>query len=1108
MALHCVRGMSELIADRFISSGGWQLDIARAAPVSLRILAAGTSAHQAVWSDSCATLARLRHPLLNALVDYGAADRYRLFEAYEIAPPLRGAGVPASRLIAHVTRFLEAHAVSLGRDAAKRVVREVAHGPGPRGRPVGIVLQPRRALDAITDVLRDAAPGGVASIEVRGIAGSGIRTLWILAARAARLEGYVPVAARALERRPWLAEALLTRHVALFVDGGAAQPVRTVAAFISRLGSSSSRRHVLIKFGRAEPGPGALQVDRMGGTTMQAMLYRDREEGPCLEEVLGGIQAADGRPGALVEWLRAVPLARKARPASLVRESSPEYLATAAAPDRPLAPRRISAALHGAAARAERLASRGRHAAAIRVLDRAIRVLKGRARPVDAARCALALGWILRDRGRSADAEKQFEHARTLMPDTVEGIQASTAIGIVWTDDDRLIDAEALLRSAQSAAALLEEREAERAAAVALGRCLLWRGHIDEAGAVVAPVISSAASACAWALAARIHLASGAAERAGHAASRALECAATSKSWRDAAVASRAMTLVRAAVGDLHGSRQSAAEGLAAAAASHLPLASLRLRVAWLSAHQNAAALREHGGMSPPEPRRPRCAPESERLRAHLRTALGRILPALLRRQIEATCQTDREHPPDVSVCDGTMADLRQLLETTQSAPDDQAALEAVADALVRRLRASTVAIFATDQARVVVHAGRPWGADQGIALRAMAAIGGVRSAVQPCECAAPIRFGGETIGAVACRWSAGTVVNLDHGATVCGAAALAAAANLRGLADRATAIQQDTGWEDLLGTSPSAAELRHAILNAARAPFPVLILGESGSGKELVARAIHRLGPRRNRRLCTINCAAISDELVEAELFGHSRGAFTGAMAERAGLFEEADGGTLFLDEVGELSGRAQAKLLRVLQDGEVRRVGENLPRRVDTRVVSATNRSLEQEVEGGRFRADLRFRLDVIRISVPPLRERATDIPALVAHFWEDAAARVGSRATLAPETVAALTRYDWPGNVRELQNAVASLAVHGPRRGRITPGTLPHQVARAASIEPASFEAAREAFERRFVRAALARAGGQRSRAARALGVSRQGLAKMLRRLGIEEDSKAAE
>jgi transcriptional regulator with GAF, ATPase, and Fis domain len=448
------------------------------------------------------------------------------------------------------------------------------------------------------------------------------------------------------------------------------------------------------------------------------------------------------------------------------------------------------------------------------------------------------------------------------------------------------------------------------------------------------------------------------------------------------------------------------------------------------------------------------------------------------------------------------VADLRQLLQTAQSAPDDLSALQALAELLVARLRAAATVIVTAQDARVIVRAGRPWGSEPVVALQALAGSPAVRSGSAPPECAAPITFGGETIGALACRWSAGSEVDLEQASAVCGAAALAAASSLRGLADRASTPPPDVTGDDLLGTSPSAADLRRAILNAARAPFPVLVFGESGSGKELVARAIHKLGPRKHRRLCTINCAAISDELLEAELFGHTRGAFTGAVTERPGLFEEADGGTLFLDEVGELSTRAQAKLLRVLQDGEVRRVGENMPRRVDTRVIAATNRCLEQEVQAGRFRADLRFRLDVIRIDVPPLRDRATDIPALVAHFWEDAAARVGSRATLAPETVAALTRYEWPGNVRELQNAVASLAVHGPRRGRITPGTLPGSLARAASTPPASFEAAREEFERRYVRAALAQSGGRRADAARALGVSRQGLAKMLRRLGIDD------
>ena len=175
---------------------------------------------------------------------------------------------------------------------------------------------------------------------------------------------------------------------------------------------------------------------------------------------------------------------------------------------------------------------------------------------------------------------------------------------------------------------------------------------------------------------------------------------------------------------------------------------------------------------------------------------------------------------------------------------------------------------------------------------------------------------------------------------------------------------------------------MRDAIRRAALAPYPVLIEGESGSGKELVARAIHARGPRRSRRFCAVNCAALTDDLLEAELFGHAQGAPSPAPSASApGLFEEADQGTLFLDEAGELTPRAQAKLLRALQEGEVRRVGENMPRKVDARVVAATNRSLEDDVRTGRFRADLRFRLDVIRIAIPPLRERADEVPGLCA-------------------------------------------------------------------------------------------------------------------------------
>ena len=249
----------------------------------------------------------------------------------------------------------------------------------------------------------------------------------------------------------------------------------------------------------------------------------------------------------------------------------------------------------------------------------------------------------------------------------------------------------------------------------------------------------------------------------------------------------------------------------------------------------------------------------------------------------------------------------------------------------------------------------------------------------------------------------------------------------------------------ELLGVTPAMVDLRRSVERAAAAPFPVLIEGESGSGKELVARAVHRCGPRRDRPFCTLNCAALPDDLVEAELFGHARGAFTGALADRAGVFEEAHTGTLFLDEIGELSSRAQAKVLRVIQEGELRRVGENVSRRVDVRIVAATNRDLAAEVSAGRFRLDLLYRLDVIRIAVPPLRERAEDISVLVDHFWREATERMGSRATLAPATVAALARYDWPGNVRELQNVLAALAVRCPKRGVVPPTALPPQFAR---------------------------------------------------------------
>jgi transcriptional regulator with GAF, ATPase, and Fis domain len=330
--------------------------------------------------------------------------------------------------------------------------------------------------------------------------------------------------------------------------------------------------------------------------------------------------------------------------------------------------------------------------------------------------------------------------------------------------------------------------------------------------------------------------------------------------------------------------------------------------------------------------------------------------------------------------------------------------------------------------------------------------------------------------------------------------AAAACAPSLRVALERRAASPPSADDLGMVGMSPAIEIVRQAIRKAASAPFQVLIEGESGSGKELVARAVHRIGPRRQRRLCAINCAALPDDLLEAELFGHSRGAFTGAVVERAGVFEEADGGTLFLDEVSELSPRAQAKLLRVLQESEVRRIGEGMPRRIDVRIIAATNKSLAREAEGGRFRVDLRYRLEVVRIAVPPLRERREDIPLLAARLWADCSARAGSRALLDRTAIDLLTRYDWPGNVRELQNVMAAVAVHAPRRGRVVADDLPPSVRDRAWVPACTLDEARRAFEVSFVREALRRAGGRRTVVARELGLTRQGLSKLLVRLGL--------
>jgi two-component system nitrogen regulation response regulator NtrX len=236
---------------------------------------------------------------------------------------------------------------------------------------------------------------------------------------------------------------------------------------------------------------------------------------------------------------------------------------------------------------------------------------------------------------------------------------------------------------------------------------------------------------------------------------------------------------------------------------------------------------------------------------------------------------------------------------------------------------------------------------------------------------------------------------------------------------------------EQLIGAAPAMRRLRETIEKAAPTPATVLITGESGTGKELVARAIHRLSPRRDRPIVQVNCAAIPEDLIESELFGHEKGSFTGAVRRQTGKFVTADGGTIFLDEVGDMSARTQAKVLRVLQNGEVEPVGAERTIRVDVRVVAATNRSLEEEIAGGRFREDLYYRLNVIPIRTPALREHLEDLPLLVEHFVRRYADQNNYRAKeFSPEALAHLKALPWKGNVRELKNLVERLLIlsHG--------------------------------------------------------------------------------
>jgi len=315
--------------------------------------------------------------------------------------------------------------------------------------------------------------------------------------------------------------------------------------------------------------------------------------------------------------------------------------------------------------------------------------------------------------------------------------------------------------------------------------------------------------------------------------------------------------------------------------------------------------------------------------------------------------------------------------------------------------------------------------------------------------------------------------------------------------------------WGNILGKSREMDKVFTVMKRVADTPTTVLVCGESGTGKELIARGLHRASSRSGAAFVSINCGAVPENLLESELFGHERGAFTGAVGLKQGKFEFADSGTLFLDEVAEMSLNLQVKLLRVLQEHEFQRVGGNRDIKVDVRIIAATNKDLQEEVLAGRFRSDLFFRLNVLRIEVPPLRERRSDIPVLVAHFVSKFGEKLGrSVKDVDPEVMNAFYRYPWPGNVRELENVIERAVVLS-RREAITPEDLPPEIREA----PAAGEGldtliswdkglsnTLDLVEERMIRQALKKVDNVQAQAARILGISRSNLQYKMKKYGL--------
>ena len=939
----------------------------------------------------------------------------------------------------------------------------------PRARVVTTPL-----VDRLLTRLEDTRTTGVSVWPVVAQRGSEWPTCWRMLAREVRRLGYIPVAASLL-----------------------GQPVRVGPRVARRWLDCLGAASLVVMTQRRDES-----TDATGRLAGLLIALGARNVRAVVIDVRGGGPAAGDAD-------RIEPLSGRQEPAR-IGDAQPFRLHDGAAV--PLDALRAAMPVSTVLTRARKMAAAGRPGAARVLLRRRGRALLRRDQTESGLEVWAELAVACARSGRHEEAERAWRDAwRAVVArgDLSAVLDAAPALAAAWTTDLMPARAEALLRGVLEAASLTATASPE--CRICLADALWWQGRWRECLQVVDAMPESRARA----VRARGHLALGDLAQALQDAAEAIACAERDTLPEDLLTALISRLQVDAAVGD-HG-HASQVMARMTRLDSLTPVRTIERDLALTEWHLAA------GRPMPPElqhlmrswarGRGPRLLRARARLALCLASNCERtVVEAEVHRVAAATgaralMPDGRQFPwpwpmPPRSSRSPMVHDIVDILEICQHEADPEAALQRLCSLIAERTLAGGVVVLAALSGSLVPlgRIGRPPGVAFAARAEALGATVGPESSKDGLDAAWPICRGDQTEGVVACRWAHPQGPSEAAVALVlAAAAAMATVVSLARAARLATSAPPRASGDELIGSSPAMSAVRAAIDRAAPSPFPVLIEGESGAGKELVARAIHARSDRRSRRFAALNCAALADDLIEAELFGHARGAFTGAIAERAGLFEEADGGTLFLDEVGELSPRAQAKLLRAIQEGEIRRVGETRSRRVDARIVAATNRSLETEAAAGRFRTDLRFRLDVIRIVVPPLRGRPEDIAELAQHFWREATARVGSRAMLGREALAALARYDWPGNVRELQNALASLAVTAPRRGTLGCAALPAGIVQSGA-GALTLDEARRRFDASFVRGALARAGGCRSRAATDLGLTRQGLAKLMERLGI--------